>query len=49
MNLKMDLILLSGYSCGLAYVVEKRTLEWSTSSTTRSSEDAINQSEACGR
>jgi hypothetical protein len=24
-------------------------LEWSTSPTTRSSEDAINQSEACGR
>jgi hypothetical protein len=32
----------------LAYTVQ-RTLEWSTSSTTRSSEDAINQSEACGR
>jgi hypothetical protein len=33
----------------LAYVVQRRTLEWSTSTTTRSSEDAINQSEACGR
>jgi hypothetical protein len=33
----------------LAYTVQRRTLEWSTSSTTRSSEDAINQSEACGR
>jgi hypothetical protein len=33
----------------LAYAVQRRTLEWSTSSTTRSSEDAINQSEAYGR
>jgi hypothetical protein len=33
----------------LAYAVQRRTPEWSTSSTTRSSEDAINQSEACGR
>jgi hypothetical protein len=33
----------------LAYAVQRRTLEWSTSSTTRSSEDAINQSDACGR
>jgi hypothetical protein len=33
----------------LAYAVQRRTLEWSNSSTTRSSEDAINQSDACGR
>jgi hypothetical protein len=33
----------------LAYVVKRRTPEWSTSWTTRSSEDAINQSDACGR
>jgi hypothetical protein len=33
----------------LAYAVQRRILEWSTSPTTRSSEDAINQSEACGR
>jgi hypothetical protein len=33
----------------LAYAVQRRTPEWSTSSTTRSSEDAINQSEAYGR
>jgi hypothetical protein len=33
----------------LAYTVQRRVTEWSTSSTTRSSEDAINQSDACGR
>jgi hypothetical protein len=33
----------------LAYAVQRRISEWSTSPTTRSSEDAINQSEACGR
>jgi hypothetical protein len=33
----------------LAYVVQRRISEWSTSPTTRSSEDAINSSEACGR
>jgi hypothetical protein len=33
----------------LAYAVQRRISEWSTSSTTRSSKDAINQSEACGR
>jgi hypothetical protein len=33
----------------LAYAVQRRTPEWSTSSTMRSSEDAINQSDACGR
>jgi hypothetical protein len=33
----------------LAYAVQRRIPEWSTSSSTRSSEDAINQSEACGR
>jgi hypothetical protein len=33
----------------LAYVVQRRISEWSTSPTTWSSEDAINQSEACGR
>jgi hypothetical protein len=33
----------------LTYAVQRRTLEWSTSSTTRSSEDAINQSDASGR
>jgi hypothetical protein len=33
----------------LAYAVQRKTPEWSTSSTTRSSEDAVNQSNACGR
>jgi hypothetical protein len=33
----------------LAYAVQRRISEWSTSPTTRSSEDAITQSEACGR
>jgi hypothetical protein len=33
----------------LAYAVQRRTPEWSTSSTIRSSEDAVNQSDACGR
>jgi hypothetical protein len=33
----------------LDYPVQRRTPDWNTSSTTRSSEDAINQSDACGR
>jgi hypothetical protein len=33
----------------LCYAVQRRISEWSTSPTTRSSEDAINQSEAYGR
>jgi hypothetical protein len=33
----------------LAYAVQRRIPGWSTSSTTRSSEDAVNQSDACGR
>jgi hypothetical protein len=33
----------------LAYAVQRRISKWSTSQTTRSSEDVINQSEAYGR